>query len=114
MVPLLSLWLPIVLSAVFVFFASAILHMVLKYHGTDFGRLAAEAEVMAALRPFAIAPGEYLMPHCSSNKDRQYALGLMQSSIWYQKSWVTTFKLMADGLVYAVLTGATLAWFWPA
>jgi len=26
---------------------------------------AAEAEVMDALRPFAIAPGDYMMPNCS-------------------------------------------------
>jgi len=30
-----ALWLPIVLSAVIVFVASSILHMVLKYHQSD-------------------------------------------------------------------------------
>ena len=32
MVSLASLWLPILLSAVFVFVASTLIHMVLKYH----------------------------------------------------------------------------------
>jgi len=32
MVPIMSLWLPILLSAVFVFIASSIIHMVLGYH----------------------------------------------------------------------------------
>ena len=62
MVPLESLWLPILLAAVFVFIASSIIHMVLGYHRSDFGKLASEDEVMAALRKFNIPPGEYLMP----------------------------------------------------
>jgi hypothetical protein len=33
-----SLWLPILLSAVFVFIASSIIHMVLKYHNSAFNR----------------------------------------------------------------------------
>jgi hypothetical protein len=32
MIPLTALWLPILVSAVIVFFASAIMHMVLAYH----------------------------------------------------------------------------------
>jgi hypothetical protein len=43
-----------------------------------------------------------------------YALGLAQDSIWYSRSWSTTFKLMADGLLYAMLTGGTFGWLWPA
>ena len=34
-VPLTALWLPILLSAVVVFLASSVLHMVLKYHFKD-------------------------------------------------------------------------------
>jgi len=36
MVPIMALWLPILLSAVFVFIISSIIHMVLKYHQNDF------------------------------------------------------------------------------
>jgi hypothetical protein len=57
-----SLWLPILVSAVLVFIASSIIHMVLPYHRSDYGRLPAEDDVMDALRPFNIAPGDYLMP----------------------------------------------------
>lgn len=62
MVPVLSLWLPIVLSAVFVFIASSIIHMVFKYHSSEWRRVPAEDEVMAALRKFNIPPGEYFLP----------------------------------------------------
>ena len=66
MVSLVSLWLPILLSAVAVFVASSIIHMVLGYHRSDFRKLPKEDEVMAALRPFDIAPGDYAMPCAGS------------------------------------------------
>jgi hypothetical protein len=62
MVSMASLWLPILVSAVIVFVASSILHMLLPFHRGDFRRLAAEEEVMDALRRFNIAPGDYLVP----------------------------------------------------
>jgi hypothetical protein len=66
MVPLTELWLPIVLSAVAVFIASAILHMVLPYHRTDYAKVPKEDDVMEALRKFAIPPGDYMMPRPGS------------------------------------------------
>jgi hypothetical protein len=65
-VSLMSLWLPIVVSAVFVFMASSISHMVLAYHRSDLGGVPKEDQVMAALRPFALRPGNYMMPHAGS------------------------------------------------
>ena len=62
MVPIASLWLPILVSAVLVFVASSIIHMLLPYHRSDYGQLRAEDDVMEALRRFSIAPGDYLMP----------------------------------------------------
>ncbi len=66
MVSLMSLWLPILLSAVLVFVASSLIHMLLKYHRTDFGKVPNEDQVMDALRPFGIAPGDYVIPHAGS------------------------------------------------
>ena len=71
MVPALSLWLPVVLSAVFVFIVSSIMHMVLKYHSNDMKALPKEDEVMDALQPFNIAKGEYFMPYISDMKQRE-------------------------------------------
>jgi hypothetical protein len=62
MVPLTSLWLPILVSAVIVFFASSILHMVLPIHHKDFGKVPNEDGVMDAMRKFSIPPGDYLVP----------------------------------------------------
>jgi hypothetical protein len=66
MVPTLSLWMPIVLSAVFVFVVSSIIHMVLPIHRGDLRTLPREDEVMAALRQFEIPPGDYGMPVAGS------------------------------------------------
>ncbi len=69
MVPVLSLWLPILLAAVFVFIVSSIMHMVLTYHQSDFKQVPGEADVMDALRKFNIPPGEYVMPRAGTMKD---------------------------------------------
>ena len=64
-----ALWMPIVLSAVLVFVVSSIVHMVLPWHKSDFKSLPSEDKVMDALRPFAMAPGDYMMPRPSSMAD---------------------------------------------
>jgi hypothetical protein len=66
MVSLASLWLPIVVSAVFAFVASCVIHMALSYHANDLRPLAKEAEIQTALRPFAIPPGDYGLPRAGS------------------------------------------------
>ncbi|HEX9706122.1 MAG TPA: hypothetical protein VGA24_00650 [Steroidobacteraceae bacterium] len=43
-----------------------------------------------------------------------YSIGLWQQSIWYNRPWSTTIKLTLDGLIYALLTGGTFGWLWPA
>lgn len=63
MIPIVSLWLPILVSAVVVFIASSIVHMALGYHRRDWQRVPAEEEVMASLRQYQIPPGDYLMPY---------------------------------------------------
>ena len=185
MVSIMSLWLPVVLSAVAVFIASAVIHMFLTYHNTDFRKLPDEDKVMAVLRPFGIPLGQYVMPQCGHNAERReqafkdkvkagpvafltvmpsdygmgkslalwflycvamgifaayiagralapgaeylevfrlagaaafggYALALLQESIWYHRAWAATFKSIADGLVYALLTAGVFGWLWPA
>lgn len=63
MVALTSLWLPTLLSAVFVFFASFVMHMVLRYHRNDFAKVPAEDDVMAAFAKVGVPPGDYMFPH---------------------------------------------------
>ncbi|MBI1875652.1 MAG: hypothetical protein HYZ58_12570 [Acidobacteria bacterium] len=62
MVPIMSLVIPIVVSAVLVFVASSIIHMVLGYHRSDYRKLPKEDEVQDSLRGFNIPPGDYILP----------------------------------------------------
>src|SRR2546428_2988873 len=66
MVPIASLWLPILVSAVIVFIVSSIIHMVLRYHHSDFAKVPSEDQVMEALRKFNIPPGDYMLPRPDS------------------------------------------------
>jgi len=65
MVALHTLWMPILLSAVFVFVASSIIHMVLPYHRSDYKKLPDEDKVLAALRSAGVGRGVYMFPHCT-------------------------------------------------
>lgn len=185
MVPIMLLWFPILLSAVFSFIISAIIHMLLPYHRSDFAKLPAENDVMEALGKVDIPPGDYMMPFTNNMKEMRspefmekmkkgpvasmtvlkpgkqgmasglvlwfvfnvivsifaayitgralgpgapfravcrfsgavafagYSLALLHNSIWYKMKWSTTFKLMFDGLIYALATAATFGWLWP-
>jgi hypothetical protein len=62
MMSLASLWLPIVLSAVLVFIASSVIHMALPWHHGDYRKVPKEDELMDAVRPLAIEPGDYMVP----------------------------------------------------
>ena len=64
-----QVWLPILGSAIAVFMASSIVHMVLKWHNSDYRKLANEDEARALLRP--TAPGMYFVPHCPDMKEMQ-------------------------------------------
>jgi len=66
MIPLTALWLPILLSAVIVFFASFIMHMVLSYHKSDYCQLPDEERVTAAMRDAGVTRGPaYFFPYFS-------------------------------------------------
>jgi hypothetical protein len=66
MVPLASLWVPIVLAGLFVFLASNVIHMVLPYHRSDYKTLPAENDIQLALRKFNIPYGDYMRPRAGS------------------------------------------------
>ena len=69
MVSVLALWLPILVAAILVFVVSSIVHMLLPYHRSDFGKVPSEDEVMDSLRKFDIPPGDYVIPCAGSPKE---------------------------------------------
>lgn len=66
---LLSLWLPILLSAVVVFVISSLVHMVFKWHASDYNGFANEDAIRAAINAGKASPGRYVIPHCKDMKD---------------------------------------------
>ena len=105
MVPLTALWAPILLSAVVVFIVSAMIHMMLPYHRSDYRKLKSEDEVMAALRPFNLEPGDYMLPCAPTAKEMKapgYAEKLNQGP-------VAIMTVMKPGRIS--MTGSLVQWF---
>jgi Flp pilus assembly protein TadB len=69
MVAVTALWLPILVSAVFVFIVSSVIHMVFGYHANDYKKLPDEDGVADALRRMNIPAGDYMLPRPASMKD---------------------------------------------
>jgi hypothetical protein len=70
MTSLFALWLPILVSAVLVFIASAIIHVAPLWHRNAYPKVPNEDAVRNALRPLAIPPGDYMVPRGSGMKDK--------------------------------------------
>ena len=86
MVPVLSLAIPVVLSAVIVFVASSVMHMLLRYHSTDLAKLHNEDAVMNALRPLHLLPGDYVAPFAGSAeamKDPEYLDKMRKGPVFF-------------------------------
>jgi hypothetical protein len=65
---LVQAWLPIVVAAVGVFVASSLVHMLFKWHQSEYRSLANEDAVRAAIRAGDASPGLYVLPHCADMK----------------------------------------------
>ena len=66
---LLSLWLPILLSAVVVFVLSSLVHMVIKWHAPEYRGFSNEDTVRDAIRAGNPSPGQYVVPYCKEMKE---------------------------------------------
>jgi len=63
---IIGLWLPILVSSVIVFIASAAVWMALPWHKSDFRKTGDEDAVREALK--GSAPGQYMLPYCIDPK----------------------------------------------
>lgn len=66
-----ALVLPILLSAVLVFVASSIIHMMLGWHKHDYPRVPDEERIRNAIRPLGIPPGDYMIPRPGNRQEMQ-------------------------------------------
>jgi hypothetical protein len=116
MTVLLSLWLPILLSAVLVFVASSLLHMVLGYHAADWQKLPEEDAVQEALRRFQMPPGDYALPCPTSAAHQQsdeFKAKQAKGPVLVMTTWPSGPQNMTGSLVlwfvYAVVVGTVAA-----
>jgi hypothetical protein len=116
MVDLTALWLPIVLSAVLVFVASSVIHMVLQYHRSDYRKLPNEAKVRETLRAENLAPGNYYFPHGTpkemgtpemQEKFKQGPVGLLTAM---PSGPPAMGKNLAQWFVYCLVVGVFVAY----
>jgi hypothetical protein len=110
------LWLPILVSTVFVFIASSIIHMVLPWHKSDYPKMPREDEVLDALRPFAIPPGDYMVPRPSRREDLkspQFLEKLNKGPVMVVSVWPNGMMNMGRNLamwfVYLLVVGVFTA-----
>jgi hypothetical protein len=105
MTELQSLWLPILLSSVIVFVVSSIIHMASPWHKGDYPKPPNQDRIMEALRPFAIPPGDYMMPRPSSHQE-------MRSPEFTEKrdkGPIMMFTVMPNGPV--TMSRSLILWF---
>ena len=116
MVPLSALWLPILLSAVIVFVASSLIHMVLPFHRNDYQRLPDEDKVLGAMRAAGVKPGLYVFPYCTQKdmkspavmeKFKQGPVGFMTVR---PSGPVAMPKYLAQWFVYCLVIGFFVAY----
>ncbi|HZE25857.1 MAG TPA: hypothetical protein VE083_00650 [Terriglobales bacterium] len=123
MVPLSALWLPILLSAVIIFVASSVMHMLLPYHRGDYQQLPDEDKVLATLRAAGLKRGLYIFPYCThkemkspavQDKYKQGPVGMMTvfppgppAMPKYLIQWFV--YCLVIGFFVAYLTGHTVA-----
>lgn len=62
---LLQLWLPIILGTGLAWIASGLIHMLIKYHNSDYQQLSNETEVMSAVQSGSPNLGIHSFPYCS-------------------------------------------------
>jgi hypothetical protein len=89
------LWLPILLSSVIVFIASSLVHMVLPWHKHDFPKLSNEDQLMDALRPLGLPPGDYFIPRPGS-RDEMKSSGFAEKA---RRGPVVLMTVMPNGMM---------------
>jgi hypothetical protein len=115
-VPIHTLWLPILLSAVIVFVASSIMHMVLPYHRSDYKKLPDEDKVVAALRSAGAGRGLYMFPFCSHKEmkspemQEKFKQGPVGTITVFPSGAMNMGKYLATWFVFCLVVGVFTAY----
>ena len=117
MTGLTALWLPILLSAVFVFVVSNVIHMLMPWHKGDYGKLPNEDAFRASVRPLNIPPGEYLVPRAEGMdemKSPEFRKKLDEGPVVMMtvrpNGWAGMSKALTLWFVYLLIVGVFAAY----
>jgi hypothetical protein len=116
MVSLNALWLPILLSAVIVFIASSIIHMVLPYHRSNYKKLPNEDNIRKILRATNLTPGLYHTPFCthkemnSPEAKAKFAEGPVALMTVFPSGPVNMGKFLGQWLAFLLVVGVFVAY----
>ena len=112
MVELSALWLPILLSAVFVFIVSSVIHMASPWHKNDYPKLSNEDQVLNGLRALNLPPGDYFVPKAESMDEmrtpefkKKIDQGPMVLMTVMPKGMMNMSKAMSAWFVYILVVG---------
>lgn len=92
--PITALWAPILLATVVAWIASAVVHMVIKWHNADYSALPNEDEVSDALRKGGAGPAFYNLPYCADMKD----MGSEAMQAKFNRGPVAMIAIMPSGM----------------
>jgi hypothetical protein len=111
------LWLPILLSSVFVIIVSNIIHMVTPWHKNDYPKIPDEDKVRDALRPLALPPGEYMIPRPSDRKEMrspEFIEKMKKGPILMLTVWpngqMNMWKKLVQWFLYSAVVGVFAAY----
>ncbi|HYV96039.1 MAG TPA: hypothetical protein VE967_01140 [Gemmatimonadaceae bacterium] len=112
-----ALWLPILVSAAFVFIASMIIHMIPGWHQADMSAVPGEDKVMDTLRGLNVQPGEYRFPFGNTTKEMEAPAFVEKmkngpvGTMTIRPSGELPFgKIMGGWLVYTIVISALAAY----
>jgi hypothetical protein len=89
-----ELWLAILLAGLLCWVASALIHMLFKYHNADYKALSNEGTVSAALAHKSHVPALYTLPYCSDMK----AMGEEPMQKKFKNGPVAMITIMPKGM----------------
>lgn len=107
-----QLWLPILLSAVFVFIVSSVIHMALQIHKNDYKKLPNEDQTLDALRKLGIVQGQYVFPCAGSMQEfktpemqKKFAQGPVGTLIVRGQDCTNIGKALGQWFVFCLVIG---------
>jgi hypothetical protein len=117
MVGLSALWMPIVVSAVFVLIALLIIHGMLGWHRADMTAVPSEAKVLETLRALNVQPGDYRFPYGTTTAEMtapEFVAKMKQGPVGIMSVWpngeINMGKMLGQWFVYSLFIAVLAAY----